>query len=277
MKKTASYWLLGCGIGCGLIVLVIVGLMASGAFFVRGMVKEFDQVKESQKALEERFGPAQDFTPWPDGAIPAERMEAFLGVREASAEARAQLAENLAVLPTNQDEAKDIENKPPFEKIGSIFDITRASFGFASSIGALLQSRNQALLETGMGMGEYAYIYVLSYYATGNHPVDDSLQGLPMPNTAARRVADELRQSLQHQLEALPEDAAADWRARLEAEVALLEEDHGRLPWKEDVPAAIETSIAPYRERLEAQYEPAANPFELGREGSSSSFSIQMD
>ncbi len=36
-------------------------------------------------------------------------------------------------------------------------------------------ARNQALLDVGMGLGEYTWIYWLTYHAWLGHPVGDSL------------------------------------------------------------------------------------------------------
>ena len=47
------------------------------------------------------------------------------------------------------------------------------------------------------------------------------------------------------------------------AEVKALEADRYRLPWRDGVPAVIEASLKPYRERLEAGYSRMANLFEI--------------
>ena len=46
--------------------------------------------------------------------------------------------------------------------------------------------------------------------------------------------------------------AADKWRKALVAEVKALEADRYRLPWRDGVPAVLEASLKPYRERLEA-------------------------
>ena len=57
--------------------------------------------------------------------------------------------------------------------------------------------------------------------------------------------------------------AADKWRKALVAEVKALEADRYRLPWRDGVPAVLEASLKPYRERLEAGYSRMANLFEI--------------
>jgi len=66
----------------------------------------------------------------------------------------------------------------------------------------------------------------------------------------------------------LDEDLAADskpggLRELVNAELQTLEADPERIPWEDGLPEEFEAGLEPYRERLEATYSPATNPFEL--------------
>ncbi len=276
MKKSTTFWLLGCGSGCALLALGVAALIAGGSHLVRSTTAPFNDAIEARKALEQQFGEAADFTPWPDGAVPPERMEAFLTVREATQPAREKLVATLSSLPTDEEDAQELESKPFMERMWAVFDITRSGIGLGAEMGEMFAARNQGLLDAGMGLGEYSYIYFLAYYRQLGHSPSETGEGLPMPNIASRRLTGELRSMLSRQLATL--DAGDEhWRARLAEEIESLESDVSRLPWEDGLPEAITASIEPYRERLEAYYIAAANPFELSRNQRKGRWSIQAD
>lgn len=265
MKKSTQYWLVGCGGGCALIVLGIAALIVGGGIFVKDTMEGFEQAIETRKALEDEHGTVAEFTPWPDGAVPPERMEAFLAVREAAAPAREKLVATFAALPTSPGAAEELDAKPFLEKMRAVFDITRSAVGMGAEMGQFFDARNRALVDQGMGLGEYTYVYAIAFYVYLGHPIDETGTGIPMPNMAARRLPRELLAMVKNQLAALPEAGDATWKARLSEEIAALEQDGDRLPWQDGLPTAIAASLEPYRERLESSYVREANPFELAR------------
>lgn len=277
MKKPTQYLLVGCGSGCLLIVVAVVALIAGGMRMTKKTLSGFEGAVEARQALEQRFGEATDFTPRPDGAVPPERMEAFLAVRQAAAPVRERVVEAFSALPVDPEQAKELDSKPFLEKMRSVLDITKSSFGLGAEMGHFYEARNQALLEEGMGLGEYTYVYAMAYYVLLGHPIDDRGQGFPMPNVASQRLTRELAAMLRNQLAALGEDADAAWRERLEGEVAALGAHPARLPWADGLPPAIAASLEPYRERLEASYEAETNPFELGRNRRKGRWGIQAE
>jgi len=198
------------------------------------------------------------------------------GDRRLEAPAARELAEAFAAIP-NQEEAEELDAKPFLEKMREVLDITQSAVGLGADIGNFFEARNRALLEQGMGLGEYSYLYVVTYYGFLGHDPRDSVEDVPMPNVAARRLSGELRSMLRHQLDSLPADAPDGWRERLAAEIATLEEEPRRLPWEDGLPGPIAASLEPYRERIEASYRAETNPFELGRNKRRGRFSIQAE
>ena len=98
MAKKIPRWVVVCGIGCGTIVLVGAGLLVGGALLLRSAVQDFEQADEVMEAVEERYGPIEAFRPLPGGGIPAERIDAFLTVRENMAPVREGLGRSLRQL-----------------------------------------------------------------------------------------------------------------------------------------------------------------------------------
>ena len=74
-----------------------------------------------------------------------------------------------------------------------------------------------------------------------------------------------MRNQLEAAAAADPEGADGAWPRALAAVVEAMEEDRRRPPWPEGPPPTLAASLEPYRERLEATYNPTTNAFELLR------------
>lgn len=275
MKKSTPSWLITCGCGCALIALVLFGLAASFGVWVKGSTEELEAAVESRRLMEEKFGEPRDFVPWADGAIPAQRMDLFLNVRETTAPVRAELLNTILEIPSSPEESAELDEKPLVEKMTAVFSITKASVGLVRQIGAHFEARNQALLASDMSLGEYTYIYALAYYVWLDHRVDDRGDGIPIPNASAARVHEDLQSMLRNQLESL-EDPSSPWGQELAAEIESLSKSD-RLPWTEALPPQIAASLEPFRDRLEALYVPEINPIELSRNHQKGAMSFETD
>jgi hypothetical protein len=286
MGGKRSAWWTGCGIGCGVILLLVIGIVVLTAVFVRDSVRGFDTAVENRAALEERFGSPGDYVPPPDGAIPAERMELFLRVREGTASVRETVGETFGSFDIPDERARELEEASFWERLRFVGGMSRNAFGLAGELGGFFEARNHALLDAEMGLGEYTYIYVLAYYSWLGHAPADGMPGTRVhvepdgdapPVTAgvrsmrrlSRRAHGDLIDMLRGQLGAVdraPDPMpSAEWRDVLAAEIAALQEDRFRVPWQEGLPAQIEASLEPYRQRLEATYDPLTDEFELQR------------
>jgi len=151
-----------------------------------------------------------------------------------------------------------------------------------------ISARGQALLEAGVGPGEYLYIYSIAYYSwLGKSPADGpafTLVGDDEGDNRGRRAGQDefdvreqrreliltrlnerLLPMLRRQLEALDERDAAEprWRRQLAAEITAMESDPFRIPWRDIVPEPIAASLEPYRRPLESSYSALCNPLEI--------------
>jgi hypothetical protein len=267
------------GVGCGLLLLIGILLAVAGWIFTRGAMRGIDATIEARSQIEERHGQPEEFVPWPDGAIPADRMETFLRVRETCAPARRELGAVFDSFPPTEDAVRELEQKSLAEKFGFLFGASRTVMGLPGHLGRFTEARNRALLDAGMGLGEYTYIYVLAYDswpalspAGGvEHSADEAEETAP-PDGAAwagERVRQTILTQLRNQLSALPQDPGPEfpsgWRESLAAEIEALEADPLRVPWQDGLPGPVADSLAPYRQRLEATYEPLVKEYELSR------------
>lgn len=294
MSENTSKWLVGCGIGCGALILLVVIIIGVGYFLVKDTVEDFRDVEVSMEIIEDTYGIVEDFCPDPDGRIRPERVEAFLTVRDSTSWMRADMEHSLSTITRDIRRVED-EDKSFWGVLG----IIRKGMGAIPRMADYYSTRNYTLLDEGMSLGEYYYIYVIVYYSyLGRLPEDGpefQLMGGDESSGRSRwyqddedeedrdRHEDDVREErrfriirnvrrmtlpmLRNQLAKLKEESSAQysriWRRALVAEIDAMEEDRDRLPWEDGLPSVIKNSLEPYRDRLVASYSELLNPLEL--------------
>ena len=274
---TGRRWLLGCGIGCGAVLLIGLGACVVAALYLKHTFRGIEKAGSSYEALITEMGDVGDYVPPPDGAPPPDRLEAFLAVREDAAGERAGVETATAALPP-----------PELAEDGAVVGKIRVGLGvlgdLIDGIGTYLQARNRDLLERRMSAGEYDYIYTLAYYSgLGHTPAEgpeirqepdgirvgvfDDDGGLFNERAVRRRYRRYVLSMVRAELASLePQAEAGDgesWRSSLEHEIRRMEVDPGRVLWQDGLPPSIEASLRPFRDRLEATYSASTNRVEL--------------
>ena len=168
MAGTGQKVLLGCGIGCG--VIIVAGLIVGGGigFLLKDVASSFKQAEKAGEILVERYGEAEDYDLPAFGVVATDRMEAFLAVRKTTTEARTGIVVAIAKLEDEDNDRKGVRE---------IVNKIKAGVGVGTEIGLLLEARNRTLIDVGMGIGEYTYIYCLAYYALLGHSPTDGPDG----------------------------------------------------------------------------------------------------
>lgn len=277
MAAKARPWLIGCGIGCG-VVLLLLGIVAVGsAFLVRDVAQRIEEIESAGDALEARFGSAADFRPAAHGRIDPLRIQAFLDARALMAPVRAELEKDLGRLAAAQEKGLAGSGE-------SVLGLLSSGVGLLPDIFDFANARSQAMLDAGIGPGEYLYLYTLSYYVFLGHSAGD---GPPFPLVSGsdgsdgdddafvvreerlvsirRRVNQRLLPILRNQLaDARSAAVAGDWPALLAREVEAMENSPRRLPWQDGLPSFMVESLEPFRDRLAASYSELCNPLETG-------------
>ena len=282
-SSSTKKWLIGCGIGCGAI-LVIAALLVTGAFFfVRNLVEGFKDSEALLETLTERYGRITEFCPQPEGALPADRIAAFLKAREATDEVRDKIARSITLL---EDEGGEID----VETKGNVFQKLKMVFGLIPQVADFFKARNQALLDVEMGMGEYYYIYAIAYFSWLKKPLADGtslsftegdeefrIQDWDKEESsevrmdiALRRFRRMLLPMLRNQYEKLQEgsfsDVSREWKLALADEIEAMDSDRYRMVWQDGLPSVISDSLEPFREALEASYNSILNTIEISLE-----------
>lgn len=287
MAGTGKKWFIGCGIGCGLFILVMAGIGTVGYFGVKRFSDRTDRIEVTFNRMDEEYGHPTEFTPEIDGRIPAHRMGVFLAVRDGMRPVQQEVSGLFSTLDGTND--------------AGWIDKAKAGMKFIPSLLIFIEERNQIMLDQGMGVGEYQYIYSLAYFglldkdpadgpgftvtsddddhgendwswnvAAGDR--DDEEETRAKREREVRRFVNRVQSRvLANQLEAL--DAYAGeldgldfdaWRAALAEEAAAMERESLRLLWEEGLPAQLRDSLEPYRDRLDATYDDMTSILEMG-------------
>ena len=290
MAGAGKKWLIGCGIGCGLLILVVAGIGTVGYFGVKRFADRAGRIEATFEMMDTEYGHPSEFVPGIDGSIPTDRMEVFLAVRDDMQEVQQEVSGLFRTLD-GTDEAGVIAK-------------AKAGMKFIPSLLIFIEERNQIMLDNGMGVGEYQYIYSLAYYGLlGKEPSDgpaftvtsddddhdesnwrwdigagksDEEDIRDKREREVRRFVNRVQSRVAaNQLEALDEQAGdvdyldsgldtAAWRAELAAEAAAMDRESLRLLWEEGLPAQIRDSLEPYRDRLDATYDEMTSILEMG-------------
>ena len=241
-----------------------------GYRWAKSAAEVVEAAERAEDRLEEEYGLVREFTP-PAGPVAADRVEAFLAVRELMAPERTALSESIEALA-------------PATEGGAVSGLraARAGISMAPRILGFAMARNEALLEVGMGPGEYAWIYWLTFHGWLGHPVGESrlndilearseLDGsmqMHIDGMDTEHAERQLRRNIRAMLRNLEIELAGDpdrteLKELVASELAAIDADSGRMPWVDGLPEVFVVGFDPYRDRLEASYSPATNPFEL--------------
>jgi hypothetical protein len=285
MAGAGKKWLIGCGIGCGFFVLVMGGIGTVGYFSVKKFADRADRIEVTFDRMDAEYGEPSDFVPEIDGRVPGPRMEVFLAVRDD--------------MSGVQQEVSGLFRTLDGESGAGVIDKIKAGMKFIPSLFIFIEERNNIMLNHGMGVGEYQYIYSLAYYGLlGKDPSDgpgftvvsdddeheedgwswDINAGDDDEEEIAENRAREVRgfvnrvqsRVVENQLAALDEAGFVNgldfdvWRAELAAEVAAMDLESLRFLWEEGMPAQIRESLEPYRTRLDATYDDMTSILEMG-------------
>ncbi len=112
MSKTTTKVLAGCGVGCLLATVVLVGVGWMGYRWARMAAEAVETAGRTENQLEEQYGKVRDFRPPSDVWAPADRMEAFIEVRDAIAVQRETLAGSISALAASDGEGGMVSGPP---------------------------------------------------------------------------------------------------------------------------------------------------------------------
>ncbi len=260
MAGTGKKWLIGCGVGCGSLILLSMLLSIGGALL---LTRPMNRAVESQKELASRFGERDTYTP--PATMDNSRIEAFLAVRReviGSCDEFREITDRFRAM----DELDQGGDQPSAgEVLGSLKGVMGAAFGMAGAMGDVTTVRNEALAENRMGLGEYTWIYVMSYNSMlGLSPNTgiDSNGGPGYRGHKLQTIIDLMERHADALDRADEPELAKSWR---EEAASLRRQDQG-IPFADGrVPPDFSEPVAPYCRKLKKFYCAEMAEFDLNR------------
>ena len=277
-KKGMPGWIKGCLTGCAVLLVLVVILMTVVCQQVKGMFRGVTQAETSREQLVKELGDYDEYNPGAQVSVAVDQLERFLRVRESMVDDRARLDQ--VFRDFNLDEALEEESK--WRKA---FGVISAVSGLLNPAGEYIAARNAKLLEEEMSIGEYAWIYGITYYSW----LENDLTAGPeltfkgetrelfqdgdsplSPREQHRRYRRTMDALFRNQIGGLPEGASTR-REELEREYGRFENTPRTVLWEGGLPDADAMVLEPYRNRLEATWHRSTNlmemPFEEDRGG----------
>ena len=173
------------GIGCGFALLIVVGFFGVANWYSGRINQEYKEVRDTEKALLAATEGDEGFM-LPHGGIPAsDRIEVFLAVRKDLVPWRRTMASASGQFGTDRERQRAGGIKDLLRVVNTGSDLMPVYAGFWIA-------RNEALLEHGMGPGEYSYIYRLAY-RTGLEPDRPAVASRDHPDQALTDALDPYR------------------------------------------------------------------------------------
>jgi hypothetical protein len=250
-RRKLKQYALGCGL---LLVLVVVGLAVVTASVFLGYRSAYAVRSE----LDRGYATQDGYTPPATGAIPAERLERFLAVRQALLPLCEKVSAHQQMFARMQGH-HDAERAPDGSLVRDAFRMVTSMFRVGRDYGDYVTARNEALLEQRMGLGEYTWIYFVAYHSWLDQPLARAMEGRSK-DVYFDRVLPQVREMVRRQVAAMEDVAAAvEWRSELEA----LDAFPTRVPFEGDLPAELEASLEPFRDELERLACPAASELDV--------------
>ncbi len=237
-----------------------------------GLDRHYSHAWDKREQLEQQFGPRAEYQPGAGPTVSKADLDRFLAIRRALVPQCTQATNNNARIAA-LEQFDGVENAPKSAILKQSLVSISGMFHTAKGLGDFALARNQALLDQGMGYGQYTWIYVMTYYAgLAQTPILGMSENSPgnMPSGARDAVLRMMAakvDSLQARANAAVDpQGQAHWRATAQLwsdEHAAMTTDRSRLPFAAGSPADLTTAIEPKRDTLLDYFCPATDALEL--------------
>ncbi len=233
--------------------LTVAFVFFSGFYFLTTGVRD---TKRLEQTLNDRFDWAEKYTPASDGSIAAGRIEAFIRVRKALQPNCADYQVVMAGI-SGLDDLESEDGKVPGDAASTGLLGLKSVFRAGPEMIEFTRTRNMALLEEDMGLGEYLYIYLTTYGAQLAAESDSDFAKMEEAYIS-ERTRKEYAQILTNQLAALEksglQSSLANLDTDLQAEIQALNDGSHTSPWPQGPVGRSRESLAPFQQQLDGLY-----------------------
>jgi len=154
--------LIGCGVVAALGILLIIGGTWMLARWAKSKFPDTARIEAVQEDLKLRFGDRDAFVP--AASLDPARLEIFLSVRDSLVSRGAVVGDDIEHLARIGKQAEDKE-RSTLDRILQGTSVARGGIALATRAMDYTRRRGQALLDAGMGDGEYGYLFALTYFS----------------------------------------------------------------------------------------------------------------
>jgi len=258
MHNGCKKWAIGCGVGCAVLAVLGIGAVLGGGYM---MMKPFNDAISTREELETLYPGQDDYAPPPKG-VTLERLQRFLKVREAMVP-MCEVFQRDAHVFEKMDKLDQAEDPPKDEVLEQAWEVTKTAVGLAPTMGRFFRTRNQALLEQEMGLGEYTYLYALTYGAQLKQPrAAHEMFGSGINSRVTQALADMMRR----QVDAMRVAGSSEEHIQVvQAQIDLLDTQTSETPWAEGPPEFMAGAYTTLAEELQELYCPETVTLELSR------------
>ncbi len=277
MADKTTRWIIGCGSGCGVFVLIALVIGVGATLKLRTLFADIDEAKQSWTILVESQGDVADWTPPIDGRIPLDRLHVFLAARERMIAAQGEAAAALDNFPPDEFSEESQSWRTLWKSMGAMGELV-------PPLARYVETRHRILTELDLGPGEYGWIYTVGYHAWLGHqpgdgpvitksshpdfgePVFDADNGSFGSQASRERQHELVMAVLGNWLRAVRSDPGYGTESplygELTAEVLRLDADSEARLWSQGIPLPVIESLEPMRDQFQQTYSPRFNPFE---------------
>lgn len=255
MKKL----LIGCGITMAVLVVLIIATSALLVSRFKGAMPDSDHLKEVRSEMVQLYGERDDFTPSLDGELDTVRLGLFLEIHEDLLLSRVEIASGLNEFLELMKGDKDAD-RSLFEKLKYGFSMFKGGAGLVTQGLTYMGIRSEKLLESGMGEGEYFYLYCLMAFSWLEwEPLDildaevidefDLEDDIEEMLEEYRRIFERQLRNQRRALKAIDARTPEQERALEQVEVGL-DSRSGRFPFQGQLPTRWLEKLQPYEFRF---------------------------
>lgn len=279
--------LTGCGIGCGVVVIIAIVVGIIGYNFISDKVEHIEKFEKTVKKLENKYEDYDSYYPSGNLLLEENTMVTFLEIRDSLKLKSPYFIKSMQTISKAIKEKED-SGEDDEESVSSVLGMISTGFSAIPEIEEFFIYRDHLLDKFNMPIGEYFYYFVMSYYVEQGVDLGDG-PNFPVPgNSHGQDFSFDGRQQNDHEkfIREVKESRADDISIRtnkfmlkifnnilensdnnnktiIENEVDLLRKDKYRIPFDGKKPDFITQFFERYKPQLSENYIDLLNPLEL--------------
>jgi len=284
MKKDGySKIVTGCGIGCAVIVGIVILSVVGIYTYIDHTMGDVDEIEKQTEQLEAAHGKPEEFIPVFDNELFTSRIKSFLTLRDSLISGSSTFIEAIRTLELKKN------NLDESESFWSVLGILGSGFEVIPHVVDYYNQRNDLLLKNEMSLGEYYFFYITSYYSfmkyspsdgpafdimseNGNgihlEEVDEDNDG---PETIIKRRNIEIRTKanrmysifLSNYISHSNGSETDKFTVMMDEELQKLKADKLRIPWEDSLPVMITSLLEPHQLKMEVTYSKLLNSLDF--------------